>query len=126
LTNVRLTITPNSKCSKSYPKSWKLPDSLNDTQLCAGDPVMDTCQGDSGGPLENRLFFYDKLIPFVVGITSFGSSACGSKTPSVYTRVSSYISWIKEIVNEDFDPLSKYQDLKTSWLLCFRFLLSLC
>jgi secreted trypsin-like serine protease len=82
--------------------------------MCAGDTVMDTCQGDSGGPLEVKLYAYHKLIPFVVGITSFGSAACGSEMPSVYTRVSSYVHWIESQVNETFNPLSKLLSIKTS------------
>jgi secreted trypsin-like serine protease len=107
LTKVTLSSVPNSKCSDFYPKSKKTKFGLKDSQLCAGDPVMDTCQGDSGGPLEIKLYAKSKLIPFVVGITSYGS-ICGAKIPGVYTRVSSYIPWIESVVNETFDPLSNH------------------
>ncbi|KAJ8965358.1 hypothetical protein NQ314_004198 [Rhamnusium bicolor] len=57
--------------------------------------------GDSGGPLQvyhentNDInCMYD-----IVGITSFGRS-CGLKEniPGIYTRVSTYIKWIEDIV----------------------------
>jgi secreted trypsin-like serine protease len=68
---------------------------------------MDTCEGDSGGPLEIKLYGQSKLIPFLVGLTSFGIG-CATDSPGVYTRVSSYIDWIETAVNETFDPISRY------------------
>jgi len=47
-----------------------------------------TCQGDSGGPLalNNRL----------IGVTSFVSSkGCEKNAPAGFTRVTSYLDWIK-------------------------------
>lgn len=39
----------------------------------------------------------DNVYLYIAGIVSFGPNRCGSKTiPGVYTRVASYISWIKE------------------------------
>jgi secreted trypsin-like serine protease len=101
-----LGVVSSKKCEKSYRKNRKLKNGISDTQLCAGDHDMDTCEGDSGGPLETKLYFNSKLIPFVVGITSFGF-ICGKNIPAVYTRVSSYIEWIQSEVNETFDKLSK-------------------
>lgn len=57
-------------------------------------------KGDSGGPLKVKIgdTFY------VVGINSF-NLACGSSFPSFYTKVSSYIEWIQEVINQDDEPL---------------------
>lgn len=41
---------------------------------------------------------------FLIGIKSF-ENACGSETPDVYLRLSSYIDWFEEVTNSSFDPL---------------------
>lgn len=51
-------------------------------------------QGDSGGPLQIR---GDSGKYYIVGIVSYGAG-CATKTPSVYTRVSSYLDWIEKYV----------------------------
>ena len=53
----------------------------------------DTCQGDSGGPLMsfvNNLWRLD-------GLTSYGDGCALVNKPGVYTRVTSFIGWIKSI-----------------------------
>lgn len=51
------------------------------------------CQGDSGGPL--TVAAHGKL--FVIGVVSYNSAAgCTNGSPHVFTRVSSYASWIQE------------------------------
>jgi len=66
--------------------------SLSQGMVCAGyyDSVRDSCQGDSGGPLR----FEDTLI----GIVSFGEGCNRQGYPGVYTKVSSYKSWIAQYV----------------------------
>jgi secreted trypsin-like serine protease len=65
-----------------------------DMMLCAGAPAggIDACQGDSGGPL---------AVPigpswFLAGIVSFGSGCGTAGYPGVYTRVTTYLSWIAQ------------------------------
>ncbi|KAI4456260.1 eg:bacr7a4.3 protein-related [Holotrichia oblita] len=74
---------------------------IYDTQLCALSKAAvrsDTCQGDSGGPIQIENTKDNAETPLiVVGITSYGRG-CGGSTPSVYTRVSSYLDWIEGIV----------------------------
>lgn len=70
---------------------------LQPQHICAaGKSGVDTCGGDSGGPLmqiEDEEAVRPKLIQ--IGITSFGSSACGSqKYPGVYTGVYQFRNWI--------------------------------
>lgn len=67
-------------------------------QLCAGKgPAFgqksggDSCQGDSGGPL----FLSDGGKSELVGIVSWGVGCGRSGYPGVYTRVASYVPWIK-------------------------------
>lgn len=58
----------------------------------------DTCQGDSGGPVVCKT--YDGVWR-IVGITSYGNSACGTDgRPGVYTRVSYYSKWIMSNVKQ--------------------------
>ncbi|KAL2717986.1 trypsin-1-like [Vespula squamosa] len=65
------------------------------TQVCSGagnNENLSACSGDSGGPLVQ---FVNK-VPVQVGVVSWGTYPCGHGLPSVYTRVSSYVNWIKE------------------------------
>lgn len=72
------------------------------SQLCAGgEKDKDSCQGDSGGPLmglyndrKGGNYFY------LVGIVSNGIGCGIAGWPGVYTRVSSYISWIQSNIRE--------------------------
>ncbi len=64
--------------------------------ICAGVPQggIDTCQGDSGGP-----FVIDVAgAPTLAGVTSIGND-CGQATfPGIYTRVTTYLDWIRSVV----------------------------
>jgi len=64
-----------------------------DLQMCAGGvPGKDSCNGDSGGGLVTS---ENPDLPWMqVGIVSFGNSDCSAGTPSIYTRVDSFIPWI--------------------------------
>ncbi|OXB50885.1 UNVERIFIED_CONTAM: hypothetical protein H355_003569, partial [Colinus virginianus] len=66
---------------------------VKNTMICAGgDGVHSGCQGDSGGPLNCAV----NGVYQVHGVTSFVSSlGCNTRNkPTVFTRVSAYISWI--------------------------------
>ncbi|XP_023321870.1 melanization protease 1 [Eurytemora carolleeae] len=76
-------------------------------QVCAGgESDKDACTGDSGGPLainqfnKKEKFLIEELASpskwYLYGIVSAGSGKCGSETPTVFTRVTAYIGWIKE------------------------------
>ncbi|XP_035912313.1 uncharacterized protein LOC118512256 isoform X1 [Anopheles stephensi] len=102
LLKVQLSPVTNAACSRFYPAGRRRQQGLIDQQLCASDERMDTCHGDSGGPLQMKLMANNRLIPFIVGITSFGRF-CGTATPAVYTRVSSYVDWIQTETGLSFD-----------------------
>ncbi|XP_032686017.1 trypsin-1-like [Odontomachus brunneus] len=59
------------------------------THVCAYDPTVNkgSCQGDSGGPLTVG----GKL----VGLVSWARSCALTTYPTVYTRVTYYLDWIK-------------------------------
>ena len=67
----------------------------NDKIICAGvlDGSKDACHGDSGGPLvclSNRKLGWEQQ-----GIISVGIGCSNKRNPGLYTRVSSFINWIK-------------------------------
>jgi len=70
------------------------------SMLCAGSGSGDTssCNGDSGGPLVYRTASnrpYD-----LAGIVSWGPTNCASY--SVFTRVTSYASWIRSVATDAY------------------------
>lgn len=65
---------------------------VNDAMICAGlsQGGKDSCQGDSGGPFVLKGTLH--------GVVSFGVGCARPGLPGVYTRVSSYLSWISQTV----------------------------
>uniref|UniRef100_A0A182QFE5 Peptidase S1 domain-containing protein n=1 Tax=Anopheles farauti TaxID=69004 RepID=A0A182QFE5_9DIPT len=102
LLKVQLSPVEIAACRRFYPAGRRRREGLIDQQMCAMDERMDTCHGDSGGPLQIKLMSNNRLIPFVVGITSFGRF-CGTATPAVYTRVSSYYNWLQTETGLSYD-----------------------
>lgn len=99
LQKVTLSLFTNENCNSFYRDNSNLPKGITEGQICAGDikGKRDTCQGDSGGPILSKLIVGTKTVPYIIGITSFGSF-CASGVPAVYTRVSDYRRWIERIV----------------------------
>ncbi|CAH2242394.1 jg12975 [Pararge aegeria aegeria] len=94
----------DSKLKYRHNRKWQ---GIMRHQLCAGDKSgrIDTCQGDSGGPLQIVIPLprsYYIVVPWnihqIVGVTSFGFGCARKDTPSVYTRVASFVGWIENIV----------------------------
>ncbi|XP_076597150.1 chymotrypsin-like elastase family member 2A isoform X2 [Chaetodon auriga] len=88
-----LPVVDHATCTK--PDWWG--SQVKDTMVCAGgDGVVSGCNGDSGGPLncQNSGGAWE-----VHGIVSFGSGlSCNfPKKPTVFTRVSAYISWMNTV-----------------------------
>ncbi|XP_059490144.1 brachyurin-like [Neocloeon triangulifer] len=81
----------NTECAKLYGVQ-----SFKSSNLCAqGYKDQSTCQGDSGGPV--AMTEKDNL-PTLIGVVSYGASAsCENGFPDVFTRVSSYLSWISNV-----------------------------
>ncbi|XP_070317191.1 mastin-like [Odocoileus virginianus] len=95
LQEAEVPIVGNEVCNRHYQSSsTDAAHIIKDDMLCAGSEGRDSCQGDSGGPLVcgwNRTWVQ-------VGVVSWGD-VCGHRNfPGVYTRVTSYVSWIRQYV----------------------------
>lgn len=77
------------------------------SSLCASSSPNDTCSGDSGGPLVHNTVGGPRL----VGLVSWGSFPCAQPSlPGVYTRVSSYSSWIAGFLGKSITPSTSQVD----------------
>ncbi|XP_030848008.1 transmembrane protease serine 3 [Strongylocentrotus purpuratus] len=94
LHEARMPLIPRKICN--YKKSYN--GKIEKTMLCAGhlEGGIDACQGDSGGPL-SCLGPDDHW--YVVGVTSWGHGCAIANKPGVYTKVSSYLDWIDEMIH---------------------------
>ncbi|XP_060655118.1 serine protease 3-like [Drosophila nasuta] len=72
--------------------------SLTEKMLCMSTQSgKSTCHGDSGGPL----VYKDNDTNYLIGITSFGlSMGCEIGFPSIFTRLTSYLDWIRQHIPE--------------------------
>ncbi|KAF9788999.1 hypothetical protein SFRURICE_008670 [Spodoptera frugiperda] len=79
-------IITNAVCQRSFQIS------IDGSHLCTGGTGgKGTCDGDSGGPL--TVLHNNKRI--LVGVVSFGpSEGCQASSPSVFSRVTSFLTWI--------------------------------
>ncbi|XP_043064510.1 serine protease 1-like [Drosophila ficusphila] len=80
----QLKVITNAVCQQTYGSSV-----VTSGVICvASTNKVSTCQGDSGGPLA--------LNSQLIGVTSFVSSnGCEKNKPAGFTRVTSYLIWIK-------------------------------
>lgn len=101
LRKVQLNFLNRSECEQQFMGRRNFKQGIKDSQLCIGNvrdgESHDACQGDSGGPVQ--LITEPKgCIYHVLGITSTGAGCGVGRSPSIYTRVASYIDWIEEVV----------------------------
>lgn len=64
--------------------------------VCAGAKGKAECDGDSGGPLS--CFEGNQWI--LRGVVSWGKEGCPTNFYAVFARVSSYITWISNIKDQ--------------------------
>ncbi|KAK1207996.1 FAXD protein, partial [Pygoscelis papua] len=90
LMKVQLPIVNMETCQQSTDRL------VTDNMLCAGydTEVADACKGDSGGPF--TVLYHNTW--FLLGVVSWGEGCAEKGKYGIYTRVSNYIPWIKEIV----------------------------
>ncbi|XP_011631526.1 chymotrypsin-2-like [Pogonomyrmex barbatus] len=85
---VNITIANHEYCKHKY---WvRSSKKIHNTQICAYDPVIEkgSCKGDSGGPLT--------VNGQLIGLVSWSHRCANKEFPSVYTRVPSYVTWIRK------------------------------
>lgn len=101
-----LQICPENICKQYYASATKLPQGLTDKQICAvnSENHENKCSLSPSGHIFKKGVSSGHQ---VVGILSFGG-VCGSKDPRVYTKVSSYLHWIEQIVWKASKPTEKF------------------
>ena len=95
LKKVNVNVISDMVCRLEYQQVATIKRSM----LCAGyhRGGGDSCEGDSGGPL------IEERSRTIAGIVSFGNG-CGERFfPGVYTQVSFYIQWIKQVIASNFN-----------------------
>nr|XP_015220988.1 PREDICTED: granzyme B(G,H)-like [Lepisosteus oculatus] len=90
LSNTLLEVTVTVKSLQACRDHWG--EEFNEMNICAGVPERGVCKGDSGGPLVCNGVAH--------GVVSYGSKPC-EKKPSVYTNISAFIPWIKDILGKN-------------------------
>nr|XP_039273499.1 macrophage mannose receptor 1-like isoform X1 [Styela clava] len=76
---------------------------IQDNMICAGllEGGVDACQGDSGGPLGCKgVKSGNRAVQW--GIVSWGFGCARRDRPGVYTKVASYMDWIRNHTNINF------------------------
>ncbi|XP_071999281.1 coagulation factor X-like [Engystomops pustulosus] len=92
LLKVRVPIVSQDTCMESTNLV------LTGNMFCAGYNIeaRDSCKGDSGGPF--AVLYRNTW--YLVGVVSWGEGCAQEGKYGVYTRVSNYISWIKDTIIE--------------------------
>ncbi|XP_030246706.1 chymotrypsin-2-like, partial [Drosophila navojoa] len=83
----------NEECKRKFPSKIK----FFSHWLCTATNNSAAGSRDSGGPLAERNADGSST---VIGIVSFGSSDYLSYSPDVFTRVSYFLNWIAQHINE--------------------------
>ncbi|XP_071318516.1 serine protease 33 [Trachinotus anak] len=99
LQEVQVPIISQSSCQEMYQTNpTEKVDILYD-MICAGyqEGGKDSCQGDSGGPLVCKMVNGTWV---QAGVVSFGLGCAHSNRPGVYTRLTSYSSFISNTLPE--------------------------
>ncbi len=70
---------------------------IENSQICISTSNGNgICSGDSGGPLSCEVLKTDgSTVEVLAGVASWGGNPCGNPIPNVYTRVESFLTFIK-------------------------------
>ncbi|KAK5649791.1 hypothetical protein RI129_000820 [Pyrocoelia pectoralis] len=97
---LEVPIISQDECQRKLGQRGK----ITQNQICAGgEEGKDACQGDSGGPLMSSWELTNMTYTqwYLEGIVSWGSKCGVIGMPGIYTRVSEYLIWILDNL-EDF------------------------
>lgn len=84
LKKVSLGVISNAQCNNYY-------GNIQGSQMCTYASGRDSCQYDSGGPVYVTL----NGLVYLAGVITAGSG-CASNYPSINTRVTSFVPWIRQ------------------------------
>ena len=109
----------NEQCQTDYGAKENPPNTVTDDMMCAYGDVKGFCIGDAGGPLVIANGTNPEMDPTIqVGIASWGggyNDGCIFQGfPEVYTRVSSYVDWIRSTACEEVGELCPSSSSKSS------------
>ncbi|XP_004698983.1 granzyme B(G,H)-like [Echinops telfairi] len=104
LHEVKLIVQQDKECESCFPSRYN-----SSTQLCVGDlkKNMASFKGDSGGPLVCK--------NMAQGIVSYGHPQ--GTPPRAFTKITSYLSWIKETIEHNQLQDSKQTPLRLPFFL---------
>lgn len=97
---VQIPIISRSDCEFYY--KLYFPNQVFDERvICAGSTGKDSCQGDSGQALMLPVMVPDQSYYYfiVIGIVSYGYGCGKENFPGVYTKVSSFLTWIQKNID---------------------------
>ncbi|CAI6347861.1 unnamed protein product [Macrosiphum euphorbiae] len=93
LMEIQVPVIDNAECKRAYYYSKKI--IIDDRIICAGSGEKDACHGDSGSPL----MWPSGSQYYLVGVVSAGFNCGVPEYPGVYTRVSYFVDWIVDKMN---------------------------
>ncbi|CAD7084462.1 unnamed protein product [Hermetia illucens] len=100
LIKIQRKIYSDYECFKSYEKYPRVNQGIGTTQFCAAELNPDDCHTETfEGPLLIQERKSEKnVVPYLIGLSSFGGICGRFSAPTVYTKISGYINWIESVV----------------------------
>lgn len=86
-------VLPFESCKATFNKTSLLRKLSSVNVICTSSESKDSCKGDSGGPLTTWGLKGHRSVQ--VGIVSFGIGCARPDKPGVYTRVVTFVPWIR-------------------------------
>jgi len=109
LQDVTVFAIDNDQCEDIWRNSYGA-----ENMICAGYLGVggkDSCSGDSGGPLVKRTVDSEgKIVDIHVALVSYGFPCAQAMAPTVYSRTSSRIDWIKDTSCNNLNSVASFCD----------------